>query len=133
MAIHPFANCTRADVYGFADGLRRLPVCNQFHDPLSTARRQPGILMYVHPVLRDCLGFDTFSFSRPGPDGQPMESSQLAHADVFVSSSSTIRSPVISRISRIGLVPLISQRGRPSTSAWPLRTVIQTVGKSFPF
>jgi GNAT superfamily N-acetyltransferase len=52
--IDPFANRARADAYGFANGLRRLPACNQFHDPLSTARRQPGILMHVHPVLRDC-------------------------------------------------------------------------------
>jgi len=54
MAIDPFANRARAGAYGFANGFRRLPACNQFHDPLSTARRQPGILMHVHPVLRDC-------------------------------------------------------------------------------
>jgi hypothetical protein len=35
-----------------SDGLRRLPALDLQYNPLSTARRQPGILMHVHPVLR---------------------------------------------------------------------------------
>ena len=41
----------RADACGFGDGLRRLPARDLPYNPLSTARRQPGILMHVHPVL----------------------------------------------------------------------------------
>jgi hypothetical protein len=41
---------TIADACAFGDGLRRLPALHLPHNPLSTARRQPGILMHVHPV-----------------------------------------------------------------------------------
>jgi hypothetical protein len=51
IATYPFANCPRADAYGLADGLRRLPARIELYDPFSTARRQPGILVHVHPVL----------------------------------------------------------------------------------
>ena len=47
----PIPNGPRADAYGFGDGLRRLPARNLPYDPLSTTRRQPGILTHVHPVL----------------------------------------------------------------------------------
>jgi len=50
--INPFSNGPRADAYGLRDGLRRLPALDLQYNPLSTARRQPGILMHVHPVLR---------------------------------------------------------------------------------
>ena len=39
ISTYPFANCPRADAYGLADGLRRLPARLELHDPLSTARR----------------------------------------------------------------------------------------------
>ena len=38
----------------------------RLYDSLSTPRRQAGILVDVHPVLPDCRGFDTFSFSQLG-------------------------------------------------------------------
>ena len=65
--------------YGCAHDLRRLPARNLGHNPPSTMRRQTGILMDVHPaLLRIRWGFDTLSFSRKEPDGQPVESSQQA-------------------------------------------------------
>jgi hypothetical protein len=54
MPLQPFAHCPRADAYGLPDGLRRLPACSQVYNSLSTPRRQAGILVHVHPVLRDC-------------------------------------------------------------------------------
>ena len=51
ISVNPFANGPRADACGFADGLRRLPALNLPDNPLSTTRRQPGILVHVHPVL----------------------------------------------------------------------------------
>jgi hypothetical protein len=48
---HPLANRARADAYGLADGLRRLPAGHQLYDPLSTTRCQAGILVHVHPAL----------------------------------------------------------------------------------
>ena len=47
-------------------------------DPLSTKRCQPGILMHVHPVLLRIAVGSQLQLPRPGPDGQPTESSQLA-------------------------------------------------------
>jgi hypothetical protein len=49
--INPFSNGPRADAYGLRGALRRLPALDLQYNPLSTARRQPGILMHVHPVL----------------------------------------------------------------------------------
>ena len=54
MPLQPFAHCPRADAYGLPNGLRRLPACGQLYDSLSTPRRQAGILVHVHPVLREC-------------------------------------------------------------------------------
>jgi hypothetical protein len=51
IAGQPLANCARADAYGLRDALRRLPALDLQYNPLSTARRQPGIPMHVHPVL----------------------------------------------------------------------------------
>src|SRR5947209_1773387 len=51
--INPLTNGSRADAYGLGNCLRRLPALNQPNNPLSTNRRQTGILMNVHPVLRD--------------------------------------------------------------------------------
>src|SRR5262249_54729465 len=50
------------------------------YNPLSTARRQPGILMHVHPVLRWNLKLQQPQLPRSEPDGQPTESSHLAKA-----------------------------------------------------
>src|SRR5262249_59957796 len=62
------------------DGLRRLPALDLQYNPLSTARRQPGILMHVHPVLRWNLKLQQPQLPRSEPDGQPPESSQLARS-----------------------------------------------------
>jgi hypothetical protein len=69
------ARCPRADAYGFADGLRRLPALHLPHDPLSTKWRQPGILVHVHPVLPRIAEASQLQLPRPGPDGQPNETS----------------------------------------------------------
>src|SRR5215211_145802 len=76
-ACHPLAHRTRADTCGYCDGLRRLPAQHLHHNSLSTAQRQAGILMDVHPVLRGITEVSQPQFPRPGPDGQPVESSQL--------------------------------------------------------
>ena len=50
-ASHPLAHRARADAYGFADGLRRLPALNDAaHHGLSAGRRETRILMDVHSV-----------------------------------------------------------------------------------
>ena len=46
----PFAHRPRADACGACGGLRRLPAQNLLHNPLSTKRRQTGILVDVHSV-----------------------------------------------------------------------------------
>src|SRR5882724_4330022 len=61
--INPFANGPRTDACGLGYGLRRLPALNQPNNPLSTNRRQPGILMNVHPVLREKREASTTSAS----------------------------------------------------------------------
>jgi hypothetical protein len=43
----------------------------------STARRQPGILMNVHPILSQATDDSHHQLPWPGSDGQPMESSHL--------------------------------------------------------
>ena len=76
--LHPLAHRLDVDAEGRGHGLRRSAL-NQ-HPPNqlgSTVRRQPGILMHVHPVPRT-LKLATPA-SRSGPDGQPIESSQLEH------------------------------------------------------
>jgi hypothetical protein len=65
---------------GFGNGLRRLSARDLPYNALSTARRQPGILMHVHPVLPRNLKLQQPQLPRSEPDGQPTESSQLAHA-----------------------------------------------------
>jgi hypothetical protein len=50
-AITPFAAGARANACGFTGRLRRLPMGNHFDQPLSTMRRQAGILMDVHSAL----------------------------------------------------------------------------------
>src|SRR5687768_10942498 len=50
IALEPFANRTRADPDRARNGVRGLPACRQAHDPLSTQRRQPRILVDVHPA-----------------------------------------------------------------------------------
>src|SRR6266513_1028475 len=78
MSINPLANRPRADACGFGNGLRRLPARDLPYNALSTARRQPGILMHVHPVLPWNLKLQQPQLPRSEPDGQPTESSQLA-------------------------------------------------------
>ena len=60
------------------NGLRRLSARDLPYNALSTARRQPGILMHVHPVLPWNLKLQQPQLSRSETDGQPTESSQLA-------------------------------------------------------
>src|SRR5947207_14936408 len=74
----------------FGDGLRRgvelargrdlaQPTINHAtHHGLSTFRRQGSILVGVHSVLRESLVVWRLQRSRPGPNGQPPESSHLA-------------------------------------------------------
>jgi hypothetical protein len=81
MSINPLANRARADACGFGNALRRLSARDLPYNALSTARRQPGILMHVHPVLPWNLKLQQPQLPRSEPDGQPTESSQLAHAD----------------------------------------------------
>jgi peptide/nickel transport system substrate-binding protein len=66
-----------ANACGLCGGLRRLPALDLPHQPLSTNRRQTGILVDVRPVLS--LDTEASQAQRPrfGPDGQPVESSQL--------------------------------------------------------
>jgi hypothetical protein len=77
VSINPFANCTQANACGLRNGLRRLPALDLPYDSLSTVSRQAGILMYVHPILRESLTLRQPQSSRPGSDGRPMESSHL--------------------------------------------------------
>src|SRR5215211_4477454 len=81
IAHHPFADGPRADACGLCGGLRRLPAQHLHHNPLSTERRQTGILMDVHPVLRGIAEASQLQLPRLGPDGQPIESSQLGPSD----------------------------------------------------
>src|SRR3954453_2852101 len=75
-ARHPLAH--RFDGYAESgrDGLHRLSL--DHHPPHqfgSTVRRQPGILMNVHPVLRGDAEASQLQLPRSEPDGQPNESS----------------------------------------------------------
>src|SRR5262245_37766107 len=78
MSINPLANRPRADACGFGNGLRRLSARDLPYNALSTARRQPGILVHVHPVLPWNLKLQQPQLPRSEPDGQPTESSHLA-------------------------------------------------------
>ena len=73
----PFARGPRADACGSCGGLRRLPALDLPNNQLSTVRRQTGILMDVHPVLRGIAEASQLQLPRSGPDGQPTESSHL--------------------------------------------------------
>src|SRR4051794_31482354 len=79
-ARQPFTHGPRADACGSCGGLRRLPAQHLLHNALSTKRRQPGILMDVHPVLRGITEASQLQLPRPGPGEHPIESSQLGHA-----------------------------------------------------
>ncbi len=77
-AIAPFAAGARANACGFTGDLRRLPTDSHFGQPLSTVRRQAGILMDVHSALsQGTLTSRQHQLPRPEPDGQPIERSQL--------------------------------------------------------
>jgi len=65
----------RADASGLRDGLRRPPALDLQYNLLSTARRQPGILMHV-PLEQPQL-------PRSEPDGQAIESAQLAESQSY--------------------------------------------------
>lgn len=55
-----------------------LPVQDCENQPLSTARRQSGFLVDVHPVVLEVTVVSQQQLPSFGPDGQPIESSQLA-------------------------------------------------------
>ena len=79
VATNPFTHGARANACGFTGGLRRLPPENHFDQPLSTERRQTGILMDVHSALsQGSLKSRQPQLPRTEPDGQPIESSHLA-------------------------------------------------------
>jgi hypothetical protein len=60
--------------------LGRLPALHLPYNPLSTARRKPGILVHVHLVLPRIAEASQPQLPRPGPGGQPNESSQLGQS-----------------------------------------------------
>jgi len=62
-AFDPFTRRARANASGFTGGLRRLPTDNHFGQPLSTVRRQAGILMDVHSALPRNVDVSTTSAS----------------------------------------------------------------------
>jgi hypothetical protein len=69
------ANRPRADACGFGNGLRRLPAFDLPHDPLSTKRREAGILVLNGKSLRVFLiGFE---LSRPGGPRQLVAGRQI--------------------------------------------------------
>src|ERR687884_357692 len=77
-ARHPLAHCLDRHAESGRDGLRRLSL--DHHPPHqfgSTVRREPGILMNVHPGLRGDAEASQLQLPRSEPDGQPIESSQL--------------------------------------------------------
>src|SRR6516164_4317026 len=81
----------------------------------STARRQPGILMHVHPVLPWNLKLQQPQLPRSEPDGQPTESSQLApvgptawqRAQFLVSNNSPRPAGVVASCAKTGATTLI--------------------------
>src|SRR3954462_24534 len=78
-ARHPLAHGFDGDAECGRDGRRRLSL--DHHPPHqfgSTMRREPGILMNVHPVLRGDADASQLQLPRSEPDGQPDESSHLA-------------------------------------------------------
>ena len=77
-ARHPLAHRFDGDAECGRDGRRRLSL--NHHPPHkfgSTVRREPGILMNVHPVLREDAEASQLQLPRSEPEGQPNESSQL--------------------------------------------------------
>src|SRR5215471_5022518 len=93
---NPLPNRPRADACGLRDGLRRLPALDLPYNPLSTARREPGILVHVHPVLPRIAEASHLQLPRPGPGGQPNESSQL----VSVAHCLLVRPNALGRIAK---------------------------------
>lgn len=67
------------DRIGFGGGLQCLPALDLLNRTLSTNRRQPGIVVNVHPVPSGSEALQAQS-PRSGPDGQPNESSYLVNA-----------------------------------------------------
>src|SRR5215207_73591 len=77
-ARHPLAHRFDGDAERGRDGRRRLSFDHHPpHQVGSTVRREPGILMNVHPVLRDDAEASQLQLPRSEPDGQPDESSHL--------------------------------------------------------
>src|SRR5262249_12848140 len=54
---------------------------NPSSNQLSTIRRQTGILVDVHPVLRGITEASQLQLPRSGPDGQPTESPHLGEGE----------------------------------------------------
>src|SRR3954451_15459599 len=77
-ARHPLAHGLDGYAESGRDGRRRLSL--DHHPPHqfgSTVRREPGILMNVHPVLQGDAEASQLQLPRSEPDGQPNESSHL--------------------------------------------------------
>ena len=90
--LNPLARGPRADTCGACGGLRRLPTQHRRHQPLSTNRRQSCILVNVHPVLLEETAVSQPQLPPSGPDGQPIERSQLVpHTSAGVLFFRTIR------------------------------------------
>src|SRR4051812_12458662 len=87
-ARHPLAHRFDRDAESGRDGRRRLSL--DHHPPYqfgSTVRREPGILMNVHPVLRGDAEASQLQLPRSEPEGQPNESSQLVPAAAKMAST----------------------------------------------
>ena len=74
------ALCAGSDTRSNAHRLHSLTGSNLSDNKLSTARRQPGILVNVLPGLLLDTEVSQPQLPRSGPDGQPIESSQLERA-----------------------------------------------------
>ena len=60
-------------------------------DALSTKRRQTGIVMDVHPVLRGITEASQLQLPRTEPDEQPIESSHLENDDLYSEEETVAR------------------------------------------
>src|SRR6202040_761409 len=75
---HPFADGARTDACGSCGGPRGRAACPLHGGSVSDHPGQAGIVVDVHPVLLWNTEASQPQLPRSGPDGQPMESSQLA-------------------------------------------------------
>src|SRR5271166_6473721 len=86
-AFDPFGDSLRRHVELTRGGGLAQPFFNNPpHHGLSTFGRQRSILVSVHSVPRESLFVWRHQRSRPGPNGQPPESSHLERRTIFVAA-----------------------------------------------